>query len=73
MLWRHAAAGPIVPGKSTWAPRKTTPQDGLKGLLHKCSGLDGADDIGVATIGARGPGPKHFFAFFKCKLISLCM
>ena len=48
--WRHAATGTLVPGKSTEAPRKTTPcedcfvENGLTGSLHKCSCLDSADE-----------------------------
>ena len=47
---RHAATGTLVPGKSTGAPWKTTThkdcfvEDGLTGLLHKCSGLNGVDE-----------------------------
>ena len=45
----HAATDTLVPGYSKGAPRKTTSrpyfvEDGLRGSLHKCSGLDGVDE-----------------------------
>ena len=58
ILKRHAATGSLVPGKSSGAPRKTTPparpciaEDGPTGSLLECSGLDGVDEKSVRNDG----------------------
>ena len=57
ILKRHAATGSLVPGKSSGAPRKTTPRqdcallDGPTGSFLECSGLDGADVKSVRNEG----------------------
>ena len=56
ILKRHAATGSLVPGKSSGAPRKTTPrqciaEDGPTGSFLECSGLDGADEKSVRNEG----------------------
>ena len=51
ILWWHVATGNLVPGKSeegslerNTSSRPCFVEDGPTGSLHKCSGLDGADE-----------------------------
>ena len=58
ILKRYAATGSLVPGKSSGAPRKTTPRQD-RALLRmvrqdrffECSGLDGGDEKSVRNEG----------------------
>ena len=54
ILKKYASTGSLVPGKSSGAPRKTTPRQQralLRMVRQECSGLDSADEKYVQNEG----------------------